>query len=86
MGASWPCRVRAIANIYPVAQFNSDGKPVAGLKEVRDALGSRSPWMLLNFLVNPDARLDNSKPIDLLRAGKLDAVVEAARHVGIQGA
>jgi hypothetical protein len=73
-------------NVYPVAQFDNDGKPVEGLKEVRDALDSRSPWMLLNFLVNPEARLDNRKPIDLLRAGKLDAVVEAARHVGIQGA
>lgn len=72
-------------NVYPVAQFNSDGKPVEGLKDVRDALGSRSSWMLLNFLVNPEARLDNRKPIDLLRAGKLDAVVEAARHIGIQG-
>jgi len=42
--------------------------------------------MLLNFLVNLDARLDNRKPIDLLRAGKLEAGVEAARHFGIQGA
>lgn len=73
-------------NVYPVAQFNDDGRPVEGLKEVREALGSRSPWMLLNFLVNPEARLDNRKPIDLLRADKVDDVVEAARHVGIQGA
>ena len=73
-------------NVYPVAQFDNDGRPVEGLKEVRDALGSRSPWMLLNFLVNPEARLDNRKPIDLLRAGKLEAVVEAGRRVGIQGA
>jgi hypothetical protein len=73
-------------NVYPVAQFNNDGRPVEGLKEARDALGSRSPWMLLNFLVNPEARLDNRKPIDLLRAGNLDVVVEAARRVGIQGA
>jgi hypothetical protein len=73
-------------NVYPVTQFNSDGRPVEGLKEVRDALGSRSPWMLLNFLVNADARLGNRKPIDLLRAGKLEAVLEAAGRVGLQGA
>ena len=42
--------------------------------------------MLLDFLVNPEARLDNRKPIDLLRAGNLETVVEAARRVGIQGA
>jgi hypothetical protein len=73
-------------NVYPVAQFNSDGRQVEGLKEVRDVLGSRSPWMLLNFLVNADARLGNRKPIDLLRAGKLEAVLEAAGRVGLQGA
>jgi hypothetical protein len=73
-------------NVYPVAQFNNDGRSVEGLKEVRKAFGSGSPWMLLNFLVNPNARLDNRKPIDLLRAGKLDVVIEAAKHAGIQGA
>lgn len=73
-------------NVYPVAQFRDDGRPVDGLKEVREALGTKSPWMLLNFLVNDDPRLDNRKPIDLLKAGKLDPVVQAAHHMGNQGA
>jgi len=73
-------------NVYPVAQFRDDGRPVEGLKEVRQALGTKSSWMLLNFLVNAEPRLNNRKPIDLLRAGKLDAVLEVARRVGVQGA
>ena len=56
-------------NVYPVAQFDNDGQAGRGAEgSPRSAPGSRSPWMLLNFLVNPEARLDNRKPIDLLRA------------------
>ena len=73
-------------SVYPVAQFRDDGRPAEGLKEVREALGTRNPWMLLNFLVNAEPRLNNRKPIDLLRSGRLDAVLEVARRVGAQGA
>lgn len=73
-------------SVYPVAQFRDDGRPAEGLKEVREALGTRSSWMLLNFLVNAEPRLNNRKPIDLLRSGRLDAVLEVARRVGAQGA
>lgn len=71
---------------YPTVQFNRDGTVVAGLKAVRDALQTRNPWTVLNFLARPDDRLDNSKPIDLLRSGKLGIVLEAARRHGEQGA
>ena len=43
---------------------------------------TNSPWMLLNFLVNADPHLDNKKPVDLLKAGNLDAVIEAAHRMG----
>ncbi|PDT32920.1 MULTISPECIES: hypothetical protein [Sinorhizobium] len=33
---------------------------------------------VLNFLVNPDARLNDRRPIDLLKAGDVRPVVEAA--------
>lgn len=71
---------------YPTVQFNRDGTVVAGLKAVRDALQTRNPWTVLNFLSRPDDRLDNRKPVDLLRSGKLDIVLEAARRHGEQGA
>jgi hypothetical protein len=40
---------------------------------------------VLNFLVRPDPRLSGRKPIDLLRAGEIDLVVDAARRMGQQG-
>lgn len=71
---------------YPTAQFDSDGNLIRGIKDVHQALPSRNPWFVLNFLVNPDARLELRRPIDMLKEGKVQAVVAAARLVGEQGA
>jgi hypothetical protein len=71
---------------YPTFQFTGEGTVVSGLKAVLDAFPSRNPWMVLNFLVNPQDALGGGKPIDLLRAGDADAVVAAARRIGVQGA
>ena len=70
---------------YPVAQFNDDGAAVDGLREVQDAMATRNGYAVLNFLVNPDPRLDSLKPIDLLRRGEIARVVEAAARIGEQG-
>jgi hypothetical protein len=70
---------------YPTVQFTSDGTVVPGLKAVQEALPTENPWAVLNFLVRPDPRLNGSKPIDLLRAGEIDLVVDAARRMGQQG-
>ena len=71
---------------YPTLQFNSDGTVVEGLKQVRDALPTRNPWTILNFLAEPDDRLGGRKPIDLLKEGRVELVVEAAQRMGQQGA
>lgn len=71
---------------YPTVQFAHDGAVVEGLKEVQDALPTRNAWSVLNFLVNPESRLGGRKPIDLLKAGEIESVVEAARRIGQQGA
>ncbi|MGO8833911.1 MAG: HU family DNA-binding protein [Roseiarcus sp.] len=71
---------------YPTVQFNRDGTVVAGLKEVCEALPTKNPWSVLNFLVGPESRLDGRKPIDLLKTGEVEIVVEAARRLGQQGA
>ena len=70
---------------YPTAQFQSDGSVVKGLKAVREALPTRNPWAILNFLVQPDVRLNGRKPIEALKAGAIGDVVEAARSMGRQG-
>ena len=70
---------------YPTLQFNQDGTIVAGLKAVCDALPTKNPWAILNFLAQPDDRLRKRRPIDVLKEGHVDLVVEAARRVGQQG-
>ena len=71
---------------YPTLQFNRDGTVVPGLKAVREALQTRNPWTVLNFLAHPDVRLNNRRPIELLRSSQLELVLGAARRHGDQGA
>jgi hypothetical protein len=71
---------------YPVVQFNDDGTVVNGLKAVQENLPTKNGFAVLNFLLHPDHRLGNRKPIDLLKDDKIDLVVEAARRLGEQGA
>lgn len=71
---------------FPTLQFNPDGTLVEGLKSVREALPTTNPWTVLNFLTQPESRLDGRKPIDLLKQGEVDLVVEAARRMAQQGA
>jgi hypothetical protein len=71
---------------YPTLQFDQDGTVVDGLKRVREALPTKSPWTVLNFLAQPDDRLSGRRPIDVLKQGNVDLVVEAARRFGEQGA
>ena len=70
--------------LYPTIQFTREGL-VPGLKEVKKALPTQSPWAVLNFFVRPDARLEGRRPIDVLREGHIDLVVSAARSIGMQG-
>lgn len=69
---------------YPAAQFTKEGL-VPGLRNVQEALPTRNSWAVLNFLITPDPRLGGRKPIDMLASGEVDAVVSAARSVGVQG-
>jgi hypothetical protein len=71
--------------VYPTVQFQADGSVVKGLRAVRDALSTRNAWALLNFLVQPDDRLNGRKPIELLKVGAVSDVVDAARSIAQQG-
>jgi hypothetical protein len=71
---------------FPTLQFNADGTVVEGLRLVREALPTSNSWTVLNFLAEPDDRLNGRKPIDLLKEGKVELVVEAARRMAQQGA
>jgi hypothetical protein len=71
---------------YPTLQFNSDGTVVDGLRAVSEALPTRNPWTILNFLAQPDDRLSGRRPIEVLKEGNVNLVVEAAQRMGQQGA
>ena len=70
---------------YPAFQFE-DGKTLAGLKEVLDALGDQDPWMQSIFFANRNDRLNGKTPIEALRQGDLESVLRAAESYGEQGA
>jgi len=70
---------------YPTAQFHHDGRLIPGLKAVQEALPTRNPWAVFTFMVQPDSSLDGRKPIDVLKAGNVDIVVEAAKRYGEMG-
>jgi hypothetical protein len=69
---------------YPVCQFRPDGV-VPGLRAVLRALPSRDPWFRLNFLVNPEQRLNGQRPCDVLQRGNPGLVIAAADRVGEMG-
>jgi DNA-binding protein HU-beta len=74
--------------LYPVVQFTNETEDgiLPGLKEVLDSLPSANGWFRLNFLVTPDTQLGGRPPVELLKKGRIDPVVMAAKAVGVQGA
>jgi hypothetical protein len=70
---------------YPGFQFE-DGKPLPGLDKVLANLEALDPWMQLRFFTSPNERLSNRSPIEMLRKGRVDEVVQVASGFGEQGA
>jgi hypothetical protein len=71
---------------FTAIQFNDDGAVVDGLSAVQRALPTKSGFAVLSFLTNRDARIENRRPIDLLRSGEVALVIDLARRDGEQGA
>lgn len=63
--------------IYPAAQFMDDNV-IPGICEVRTVVGIEDEAWL--WLIMPSAYLDGAIPLDCLKQGKIQAVVEAAHH------
>ncbi len=70
---------------FPAWQFEGN-HTVAGLESVLAVLGDHDPLMQVVFMLNPNDRLDGQRPLDLLRAGKLNEVLTAANALGEHGA
>jgi len=56
------------------------------LEKVLDRLKDNDPWMQLTFFLNANDRLNGSRPLDMLRSGKVEPVLEAAASYGEHGA
>jgi hypothetical protein len=74
--------IAAADRLDPAAAHIED---VPGLEAVKAALATQNAATLLNFLLHPDDRLNGRRPIDVLRAGDVDAVVNAAWAVATMG-
>ena len=63
---------------YPAWQFEDEvaGRP---LEAVLDALKGLNPWTVYRFFTSPDSTLEGETPLDILRRGEVEAVVEAAK-------
>ena len=70
---------------YPAWQLGERGT-VPGLAEVLAALSSHDAWMQFSFFVNPNDRLGGASPLDCMRRGETERVVQAARQFGEHGA
>ena len=66
---------------YPLWQF-TEGQILPGLTSVLAAMKDISDWGKLLFMVTGDVRLENKTPLELLQAGEIETVIEAAKVYG----
>lgn len=71
--------------LFPKWQFTEKGI-LSGLEEVLAELDEDDPWMQASFMLNPNIWLDGASPLEMLRQGKIEQVIMAARASGEQGA
>jgi hypothetical protein len=72
--------------LYPAWQFGETGATLPGFVEVLEALGDHDEWAQARFFLNGSDRLGGKRPLDCLREGDLDPVLQAARAFGEHGA
>ena len=65
---------------YPRWQFDGDAEDglAPGLPRVLRSFSLESPWMQAGFMLSPEDRLGDRRPLDALKAGEVDAVARAA--------
>jgi hypothetical protein len=77
---------RSKGYLYPVWQFDKDRGTLPGLEAVLLTLADHDEWMQNIFFVSRNTRLNERRPLDLLRQGEIEPVIEAAKSMGEQGA
>jgi hypothetical protein len=64
---------------YPSWQVTADGRELPGLPQVFEVLGDQ-PWTVYRFLRANHAQLGGQTAVDALKAGQIEAVVNAAKN------
>lgn len=70
---------------YPAWQFQ-EGEVLPGLPDVLAAFTDLNPWTQAVFFTTGDLRLGSKTPLEVLEAGQVNSVVQAAAAYGYQGA
>jgi hypothetical protein len=70
---------------YPIWQFTESGT-LEGLGDVLTLLAAHDEWMQAAFLIGENPRLNGKTPIELLKKGQLERVLNAAEAYGMHGA
>ncbi len=66
-------------NRYPRWQFNEAGALLPGIQEVLQAFESFDEWRVMRYFLGPRKQLGGKRPLDLLRNGDIETVVNHAR-------
>ena len=64
---------------YPRWQFTPTGALLPGVQEVLQAFHSHDEWRLMRYFLSPRRQLAGSRPLDLLRTGKMEQVLKHAK-------
>lgn len=64
---------------YPKWQFNEAGALLPGIQEVLQLFKSQDEWRVMRYFLGARQQLDGQRPLDLLRAGNIEAVMAHAQ-------
>ena len=70
---------------YPAWQLTAQGGLLLGVRECLKALATHSEWEPMIFFLSPRESLQGKRPLDLLRAGRLEEAIAAAERHGGHG-
>ena len=65
---------------YPAWQLTAQGGLLPGVRECLKALATHSEWEPMIFFLSPRESLQGKRPLDLLRAGRLEEAIAAAQR------
>ncbi|MFY9987737.1 MAG: hypothetical protein WAK31_23470 [Chthoniobacterales bacterium] len=71
---------------YPAWQLTDQGGLLPGIGESLKALDTRSEWEPMIFFLSSRESLEGKRPLDLLRAGRVQDAIAAAERYGGHGA